>query len=284
MYRLAFGHVPNSLCTRSGLLAGLFEFPAIDLPPEDSSLKAAARSSRLDKLVRSLIDVSDCPLRAAGDTSDGALVSRAALPTVTQVYSHMTRTYLAERVVISSATLPRLRPAKRDAADVEPVQSRAGSAKWVPASAVATANVGGAVGKIWEERVHVVKGGKAGTTAKKPASKARNGVAAAAARRLPEKGQVSLNGFFTRKTSASTAAQASPSSAVGGSRSSRSPSIKSAFASAAQDEDDDLVIVEAVSSTTVQAIAESDKPRQASAGGPAKVYKKRRIASDSEDE
>ncbi|GAA5863983.1 hypothetical protein JCM3774_004444 [Rhodotorula dairenensis] len=270
-----------------GLLAGLFEFPAIDLPPGDSPLKASARSARLDKLLRSLIDVSTCPLRSAEDTSDGALVSRTTLPTVTQVYSHITRTYLAERVVISSASLPPLRPAARTpaAADDEgSVQSRAGSAKWVPASQVATANVGGAVGKIWDERGHAVKGGRIGLTAKKPASRAKNGVAG---QRGPEKGQVSLNGFFTRQSSATTTADSGPlvSSSAGGSQTGRS-----AVASAAQDADeDDLIIVEAASTRTVQSTAEAGKAtetavRTAIGSSAVKVYKKRRIASDSEDE
>lgn len=263
------------------MLAGLFEFPAIDLAPEDSPLKASARSLRLDKLVRSLIDTSDCLLRSPEDASAGALVSRTALPTVTQVYSHITRTYLAERVVLSSSSLPPLRPASKQApADsTAVVQSRAGAAKWIPASQVGSANVGGAVGKIWDERNSLVNGAggggggggggkKVGRNGKKSGNKGKNGSTAAA----PEKGQASLAGFFIKKGPSEPRPPPPPS-----------PSAKHelAVASAVTAEDDDVVIVEATAVTG--SVAEA-KVRTALKSSPVKVYKKRRIASDSEDD
>ena len=264
---------------RLGLLAGLFEFPAIDLAPEDSPLKASARSLRLDKLVRSLIDTSNCLLRSPEDANDGALVSRTSLPTVTQVYSHITRTYLAERVVLSSPSLPPLRPAsKRAPADsAAVVQSRAGAAKWVPTSQVASANVGGAVGKIWDERNSVVRGGgggggcggkKVGTSGKKAGNKGKNGSIAAG----PEKGQASLAGFFVKKGSSDPRPPPPPSS---------SAKQELAAPSAVTAEDDDIVIVETTAATG--RVAESEM-RTVLKSSPVKVYKKRRIASDSEDE
>ncbi|KWU41321.1 DNA glycosylase [Rhodotorula sp. JG-1b] len=262
-----------------GLLAGLFEFPAIDLAPEDSPLKASARSLRLDKLVRSLIDTSNCLLRSPEDANDGALVSRTSLPTVTQVYSHITRTYLAERVVLSSPSLPPLRPAaKRAPADsAAVVQSRAGAAKWVPTSQVASANIGGAVGKIWDERNSVVRGGgggggcggkKVGTSGKKAGNKGKNGSIAAG----PEKGQASLAGFFVKKGSSDPRPPPPPSS---------SAKQELAAPSAVTAEDDDIVIVETTAATG--RVAESEM-RTVLKSSPVKVYKKRRIASDSEDE
>lgn len=259
------------------MLAGLFEFPAIDLAPEDSPLKGSARSLRLDKLVRSLIDTSDCLLRSPEDANDGALVSRTSLPTVTQVYSHITRTYLAERVVLSSPSLPPLRPAsKRAPADsAAVVQSRAGAAKWIPASQVASANVGGAVGKIWDERNSVVRGGdgggggkKVGTSGKKSGNKGKNGSIAAG----PEKGQASLAGFFVKKGSSDP--RPPPPSSSSAKQESWAPSAISA-------EDDDIVIVETTAATGRVAEAQM---RTVLKSSPVKVYKKRRIASDSEDE
>lgn len=260
------------------MLAGLFEFPAIDLAPEDSPLKASARSLRLDKLVRSLIDTSDCSLWSPKDASDGgALVSRTSLPTVTQVYSHITRTYLAERVVLSSPSLPPLRPAsKRAPADSASVQSRAGAARWIPASQVASANVGGAVGKIWDERNSVVSGGggggggkKVGTSGKKAGHKGKNGSTAAA----PEKGQASLAGFFMKKGPSEP--RPPPPSSSSAEHESAAPSAVTA------EDDDDIVIVE--TTATTGRVAEAGV-RTALKSSPVKVYKKRRIASDSEDE
>ena len=191
---------------------------------------------------------------------------------MTQVYSHITRTYLAERVVLSSPSLPPLRPAmKRAPADSASVQSRAGAAKWIPAAQVGSANVGGAVGKIWDERNSIVSGGggkKVGAGGKKPGNKGKNGSTAV----TPEKGQASLTGFFIKK-GPSEPRPPPPSSSVA--------EHESAAPSAVTAEDEDIIIVETTAATG--RIAETGVGT-ALKSSSVKVYKKRRIASDSEDE
>lgn len=251
----------------TGLLAGLFEFPAIDLPPSDEPVKSSARRKQLDKLVRGLVDLSAFPSLSAVDAVSSAeeevrVVVRNGLPTVTQVYSHITRTYFAERVVLTSPMLPPLHPAPKKPTESSLVQSRVGHAVWVPASQVADANVGGAVGKIWDERNAHAKGGRTGGAQKKGASggnakKAKEGGKV-------ERGQASLTGFFTKK-----AGESEPKR--GG---------KAADRKQEDADGDDLVIID-----PVEPAAEGPRaPRSSASKVQPKPYKKRRIASDSEDE
>lgn len=202
------------------------------------------------------------------------VLERQELPAVVQVYSHITRTYLSERVVLTSQTLPALCRAastEQPSGSAAVVQSRVGAAKWVPAGEVAEANVGGAVGKIWEERVNLVRG--TGVPGGKKSGAAKKGKTAARV----EKGQASLTGFFAKKQGGTpgAASSSSPQADPGKSKSER--------VDMSDDPDDVVVIMEASERTGLPARAgkEDDRPTKAVV---AKTYKKRRIASDSEDD
>ncbi|GAA6012913.1 hypothetical protein JCM11491_006223 [Sporobolomyces phaffii] len=106
-----------------GLLAGLLEFPSVDIPPPaDSTLStASARSKHLSNLLRTLIDLPPTfdlartgPSAAA--SSNGslptqgrvAIESTAAFEPIVHVYSHMIRTYHTIHLVLTCPSLPKL--------------------------------------------------------------------------------------------------------------------------------------------------------------------------------
>ncbi|BGP32748.1 hypothetical protein JCM10296v2_004532 [Rhodotorula toruloides] len=186
-----------------GLLAGLYEFPAVDLPASTAPSTAKARSKYLDKLLHTLLDIPSSTTFSLSsfedvESSDLRSLYRSTLPPVTHVYSHMNRTYHSERLVITSPSLPVLRkassasPAKKD----DLVQSLPGRGKWVDATDVEGENVGGAVGKVWEERQLQAKG-LASKNGVKGKGKAKTGEGGKKGK--VEKGQGSLAGFFVKK-------------------------------------------------------------------------------------
>ncbi|GAA6007004.1 A/G-specific adenine glycosylase [Rhodotorula paludigena] len=262
-----------------GLLAGLYEFPAVDLPPEEaSSSTSSSRTKHLNSLLTTLLEIPSSTFRSSDQTSSSTstprVISRKTLPEVVHVYSHITRTYLSERIVLVSPSPPALRPAaspspskKGDDGKAPLVQSLAGRAKWVHAEDVPTNNIGGAVGKIWEERERVEKrlpggGGKGKKGAAKAGGKGK--------KPLVEKGQGSLMGFFAKKDSVGSA---SPEKAK-----------KEAAARKKEEVDDEVIVIDEPKtvevSTQAPVVVTEVKVQERS------VYKKRRIApsSDEEDE
>lgn len=129
----------------AGLLAGLFEFPAVDLPT-DSDSTPSSRSKVLHKLLNALL-VSPIP---SPSSPSGILKSTSDLSSITQVYSHQIRLYHILRVVLSSPSLPELATSNKAQKAGESVVGRG---KWVDEASVAGANIGGAVGKVWEVRM-----------------------------------------------------------------------------------------------------------------------------------
>lgn len=278
----------------AGLLAGLYEFPAVDLPPSSSLPPPQARTKLLDALLSSLLDLPRGTLSPSTTTSPSSastaprILSRTPLPPVTQVYSHLNRTYHPERLVLCSASPPALRPApasdasspprkrKRKAAapdddaddddDVhtEPlVQSLAGRATWVPAAEVPTANIGGAVAKVWGGRRAVVAGRGGGDAEGKGHSKGGKGKGKGGV----EKGQGSLMGFFARKETAAVETGRSGKKALTGGQARAKED--------ASDEDDEVIVVDETE-TGIRA--------QGVVDGGKKAYKKRRIAPASDEE
>ncbi|BGP25269.1 A/G-specific adenine DNA glycosylase [Rhodotorula toruloides] len=244
-----------------GLLAGLYEFPAVDLPTSTASSTAKARSRYLDKLLHTLLDVPSSTTFGASsledtDASNLRILSRSTLPPVTHVYSHMNRTYHSERLVISSPSLPILRksltspPAKND--DV--VQSLPGRGKWVDVTAVEGENVGGAVGKVWEERQLQAKG-LASTNGAKGKGKGKGKAGEGAKKAKVEKGQGSLSGFFVKKEKR----------------------VEETI-----EADDELIVVE--EKREVKVASKNGGSTKNHAEQETKIYKKRRIAPSSEDE
>ncbi|GAA5910346.1 hypothetical protein JCM5296_000564 [Sporobolomyces johnsonii] len=258
-----------------GLLAGLFEFPAVDLPASPSpSSTPKSRARLLNALLPTLLDVPEPSILSSPspdiDRNKLTVLSRTPLPPVTHVYSHMIRTYHAERVVLTSPSLPSFvaapsaankssKSSKSKDDEVTLVQSLPGRGKWVDAEQVKGENIGGAVGKVWEEREAAVSG-KARVSGKKGAS----GSARGKKKDMEEKDgkQGSLMGWFGAK---------------GG------PG-KAKLKPKGKEEDDEVVVVEETVSTKV-------KVRSARSGvevevdeAAKKVYKKRRIAPSSDSE
>ncbi|KDE05481.1 hypothetical protein MVLG_04170 [Microbotryum lychnidis-dioicae p1A1 Lamole] len=182
------------MCKRpeKGLLAGLFEFPSIDLSPSSEASTSTLRCKLLQRLLQTLI-IDSLPFNASSSstsTSPLTIKQNDPLPPAVQVYSHMIRTYHPIRIVITSAHRPRLveveskskitkklpRRKKKgascssdddddeeeeDSKKTELMQSIPGRSKWIVASEVENANTGGASDKIWGMRMNVEKGLKA---------------------------------------------------------------------------------------------------------------------------
>ncbi|GAA5826449.1 hypothetical protein JCM11251_002375 [Rhodosporidiobolus azoricus] len=270
-----------------GLLAGLFEFPAVDLPPSTSST-LKTRTKAINALLPTLLDApglrSGLSSSATSSSGEGGVrvLERTILPPVEHIYSHMKRTYFAERIVLSSSSLPTLHKASsssaltpkkgsktKDASAEEVVHSLPGRGKWVDASAVEGENTGGAVGKVWEERQRSVKG-LGSVKEKKTTGKGAGRVKKE--KKNDEKGQGSLLGFFGKKE----VKVAVKEMGKGKKR--------------AEHSDEDLIIVEEKEEKVkATAVVKEEKENEAKVEikvEEKKVYKKRRIApsSDEEDE
>ncbi|GAA6043599.1 hypothetical protein JCM8097_008279 [Rhodosporidiobolus ruineniae] len=257
-----------------GLLAGLYEFPAVDLPPSDDPSTAFAGKKHLTALLSSLLSSPSLPAAVSSSSSDETgkhpliLVSRTALPVVSHTYSHMIRTYHPERLVLSSPSSsgpPALHTAdsapRPKGADKDLARSRPGFGKWVDASAVEGQNLGGAVGKVWEERQAVVSGKGGGSSGGGGAKKGKKAPSAAAAKgkkekeAAAEKGQGSLLGFFGKK--------------MGVVKVEEEKKARKEASAEDDDDDDDVIVVE--EETKVKVVEK-------------KVYKKRRTAPSSDEE
>ncbi|KAM0752742.1 DNA glycosylase [Meredithblackwellia eburnea MCA 4105] len=149
-----------------GLLAGLFEFPSIDLDPSENSTPKS-RNAQLQELLDSLLVDTLPSISPTSTTTNGKsqsknpspirIISTTSLGAITQIYSHQTRLYHILRVIITSPTLPALSPSSKSSTSVS-TTSIPGRGKWVPESDVKGSNVGGAIGKVWDVRMS----GKAG--------------------------------------------------------------------------------------------------------------------------
>ncbi|KAL8277243.1 hypothetical protein RQP46_010312 [Phenoliferia psychrophenolica] len=138
-----------------GLLAGLFEFPAVDLPPSADDSTPSFRRAQLSSLLSTLLTSPLPPLKPSPTPSSSSstisILSTTDLGAITQVYSHQTRLYHILRVVLSSPSPPSLSTSSSTTPD-KSLQSLAGRAKWIDEADVKGSNIGGAVGKVWEVR------------------------------------------------------------------------------------------------------------------------------------
>ncbi|KAI5476621.1 A/G-specific adenine glycosylase [Pseudohyphozyma bogoriensis] len=123
-----------------GLLAGLWEFPALDLPTTSPSTPAS-RSRSLQSHLSSLIPTLP-PLTPSSSppTTSPTLTSTSSLGSVLQVYSHQKRLYHITRLIFSSPCPPILS------------STLTTKAKWVDATQVEDTVTGGAAGKCWAVR------------------------------------------------------------------------------------------------------------------------------------
>ncbi|GAA5853736.1 hypothetical protein JCM5353_003452 [Sporobolomyces roseus] len=259
-----------------GLLAGLFEFPSIDLPPTSTSTSTGlSKSDRtlLLSFLRTLIklpkNVTFTPSTTTLNDSISVITSKEFEPVI-HVYSHIIRTYKTIRIVLSSNQLPTLLPSsststkkpvkkskkKQDESESEEeeemIKSLPGSGKWINLEKVESESLGGAFKKIWE-----VRQGRGG---EKKLSKASGKGGKKEVKE--EKGQKSLMGFFGGSSQGSTKKSKKEESG-----------------------DDEVVIIERKVLSGKKGRKEEEEVDEVDEGEK-KVYKKRRIApaSDEEDE
>lgn len=175
--------------TITGLLAGLFDFPSLDLSPESEST-SQIRTKQITNLLSSLL-VDKIPSASTSSSKPAVetpltVSMRKELASVTQVYSHQKRQYHIQRLVLSSPSLPLLKPSlppssssssakgkdKATTKEEDFSHSLPGRGKWVDELNVLESNIGGAMIKVWEVR----QGGKGdnGATVKKGGTAKKN--------------------------------------------------------------------------------------------------------------
>lgn len=148
-----------------GLLAGLFEFPAVDLPPPPAKeFTSLARAKVLQGLLSTLLinvvpSISDATSKATISGDEVSVETSTDLGAILQVYSHQKRIYHIRHIVITSTSLPSLAPTMKlsSTSKTPMVQSLPGRGKWIDfGDAVDGSNLGGAMIKVWD----IVKKGK----------------------------------------------------------------------------------------------------------------------------
>jgi A/G-specific adenine glycosylase len=159
-----------------GLLAGLWEFPTVDVAVDGESgqpsVGPAARRAALDTHLARLLGRPLPPRRGGssdtkgeeGDAHDDVLLRRAPVGELTHVFSHIRLALAVEHVVLS---------ARGVATDPAPAVGEPGEAayrpatRWVPASAMGDEPVSSSVAKCW--RLAASGGGAARSSTKRSA-------------------------------------------------------------------------------------------------------------------
>jgi A/G-specific adenine glycosylase len=142
-----------------GLLAGQWEFPAIDLPPGEESTPAS-RGMAIGKRLGALFGRE----AAAAMSGDGKVTER---PIVRHVFSHQIRHYIPDAVLSATAA---------------PAKPKDGRAKWMKRSEVDGLHLGKAMRLVWADHV----AGEVRTTGKKATAK-RKVVAVAPKKAKPKR-------------------------------------------------------------------------------------------------
>lgn len=147
-----------------GLLAGLPEFPSIDLPPSELST-SASRLRSITSLLSTLISPSLPSLSAPPSntpTSKLRIKQFKDLGEQKGIYSGQTRTYHILHLVLTSLDIPSLRSSSSSTPTLKLGQSLAGRGKWVGEGKVEKEGVNGIVAKIWGVRcgdILIIKSG-----------------------------------------------------------------------------------------------------------------------------
>ena len=171
--RSVFGDFDADSSRIAGLLAGLFEFPSVDLSSDSDPTTPTSRRQILTKLISSLF-IDKIPsfkelstTKRASEPESIEINQNRDLGSILQVYSHQRRVYHILHIVISSATLPRLAPSSTKSAGTT-TQSIPGRGKFVNRDEVDSSNISGAGFKVWD----VIKSGVRGDASEKKASAA----------------------------------------------------------------------------------------------------------------
>ncbi|EFP89346.2 hypothetical protein PGT21_010045 [Puccinia graminis f. sp. tritici] len=131
-----------------GLLAGLWEFPSIDLAESNDST-ADERQKKIERLLgKTVVGFTTAISSRTEGVSDGSKYqiqrSPVQLPDIEHVFSHLRVTYKSSVLLIHSPTPPTLQnPSLPD----RPAAS--GQAIWSPCNDILTANLGNPHKKVW---------------------------------------------------------------------------------------------------------------------------------------
>lgn len=169
---------------KTGLLAGLDEFPSVVMP-EDSSTASARLTSSVELLNELLELPDDFHLKAIKDFTSVSITSTNDLGSIKHIYSHINATFHCRHVVLTSGSAeagkpPRIRKANRE------------RCKWIGREEVDSANISTGAVKIWKL---VTEGG----AQPKKVTKSRT---TTVKQKKEDQGQTKLS--FTKKTTVQT--------------------------------------------------------------------------------
>ncbi|MBW0488607.1 hypothetical protein O181_028322 [Austropuccinia psidii MF-1] len=144
---------------QKGLLAGLWEFPSVDLSQSNDSTKRS-RLAQIDTLLHETLTSSFPPLTTLSLTNHNASIPNEPdikvkelqqdLPDIQHIFSHMKVTYKPIKITLCSTELPRL---NHQDSNTKAIQSH--HVKWIPSSLVMTSNIGNPHKKVWKSLVNI---------------------------------------------------------------------------------------------------------------------------------
>jgi A/G-specific adenine glycosylase len=128
---------------KTGLLAGLDEFPSVVMP-EDSLSSSARLSSSVELLSELLVLPEDFHLKAVKDFTAVSVTTTKELGSIKHIYSHINATFHCRHVVLTSGSVegegkpPRIRKENRE------------RCKWISREDVDSANISTGAVKVWK--------------------------------------------------------------------------------------------------------------------------------------
>ncbi|KNE99885.1 hypothetical protein PSTG_06974 [Puccinia striiformis f. sp. tritici PST-78] len=121
-----------------GLLAGLWEFPSIDLPESNNSTINGRQKVLESLLIKTIVGYPDQIVEGE------RMIQKSSLPDIEHIFSHLRITYKPSVLVFHSPAPPSLHnPSPSD----RPAKS--GQAIWSPCSNILNANLGNPHKKVW---------------------------------------------------------------------------------------------------------------------------------------
>lgn len=141
-------HPIIDLASLSGLLAGLYEFPAADLAPGATCGSLGEWQMAVQPVIVSLLDSQNLDLKRS-----------RLVDSVLQVYSHQRRTYHARVCELDVDELPLPHVSENEGGET--------TSMWIKYDEVPDQNLGNAMKKVWAEAAKDASTRPTGTTAKK---------------------------------------------------------------------------------------------------------------------
>ncbi|PLW22330.1 hypothetical protein PCASD_11178 [Puccinia coronata f. sp. avenae] len=135
-----------------GLLAGLWEFPSVDLATSNDSTVDSRRKMSEKLLKKTIEGYSDFV-----QEGKGAQVWREPISEIEHIFSHIRMTYKSTVVLIlSPSPPPLLNPSSCSSATTTLSDAVSGQSVWYPSAHILNANIGNPHKKIWNSWLHLV--------------------------------------------------------------------------------------------------------------------------------